>query len=201
MRAGAVLRTVWGRAALALLAVVAAALVVAAATGGLRTITSEQPTSAPGEVIDTGQVEVTVVEHVVTDRIYETILESVPGADAWLVLRVRALAVSDATVSALPAVVTPDVAVGEGYGEPDIILARDGSRGSQLHPGMAEDLLLLWPVRAADVPELLVVEVTPQERFWSALQDTWTWQDGAAPVRLEVPAGEPLPADVVAMLS
>lgn len=168
------------RVAVGALGVVAAATVALALTGGLRPVDVDVHVTA-GETVDVGPVRITPAGHLVTDDVYASGLESA-GASAWLAVQVRVEATGDRTLIAVPEVLgVPEELLVEmeeydASTYPVPVLLRDGKTRPQVHPGLPEEMLLLWPVaHPGDVPDDLELTLLGSRQYFSPSQAEWTW--------------------------
>ncbi|GAA4288531.1 hypothetical protein [Georgenia daeguensis] len=187
-----------GRATLVAAGVVVVALALTAAAGGFRAAgTTDLPDLPAGRPVDLGRVEVTVIDHLVTDQVETVRLESA-GAAAWLVVRARVEAAGDETVEVLPSMMQPPPGTTLAA-EPDMeVLLRDGTQLPQAHPGLPEEVAFLWAVRdPADVPDPLPITLLGSESYYSPiyLRDVWAGPEPVA--RTVVPAGAEIPEVLV----
>jgi hypothetical protein len=187
-----------GRAVLAAAAAFAVVLAVTAASGGFRTAaTTDLPDLPAGTPVDLGPVELTVLDHLVTDQVETSRLESA-GAAAWLIVRARVEVTGDETLEVLPRVLQPPPG-STITAEPDMqVLLRDGTSLPQTHPGLPEEVAFLWAVDdPADVPERLELTLLGSTSYYSPiyLQDMWASPEPVA--RTVPPAGGEIPAVLV----
>lgn len=199
-------RTPWGRAVVAVLAVLAVSAATLGLAGGLRAVQVAERRVVAGETVDVGPVRVTVLDHVVTDEILgSALLEE--GAGAWLGVRVEVAADETRTVRSLPDLVEPpddvllDLSEEDAYGYPREVLVSDGSEFPTLQPGLPEQVLLLWPVaEASDVPEDLEVTLLASERYYSRNARAMAWATEEPWALVSVPRTTRLPAAVLERL-
>lgn len=205
-RAVELVRTPWGRAGVAAVAVLAASTATLGLAGGLRTVEVEETRFAAGEVVDVGPVRVRVLDHLVTDEILVGDLAEA-GAGAWLGVRLEVAADDGRTVRTLPGLVEPpdDVLLPlseeDEYTYPREVLVSDGSEFPQIQPGLPEQVLLLWPVAdAADVPEDLDVTLLASEQYYSLNYRAMVWATAEPFARVTVPGAGRVPPAVLERL-
>ncbi|MBX9244205.1 hypothetical protein ICW40_05215 [Actinotalea ferrariae] len=168
------------RAAAGALGVLAAATAALALTGGLRPVDVDVRTQA-GETVDLGAVRITPTGHLVTDDVRAEQLEEAEAA-AWLAVEVLVEGTSDETLLSVPKVLDVPAGIMPELDEYDAslfpvpVLLRDGSDRPQVHPGLPEEMLLLWPVEDVDdVPDELELTLLGSEQYFSRSQNVLLW--------------------------
>lgn len=198
------------RAAVGGVVALAALAVGTTAAGGLAPHASAgagPERAGAGAVVDTGPFDLGVRSWTVTAEHDREGLDDA-GADAWLVVVVSALdtdresrRLDDAAVT-LPTDLPGGLELA-GDAEPDrperTLLVRDASTFPVLHPGLAEDVALLWPVTgagAAAPTEPLTVDVPRFEYRDMTIGGGRRWAETGAVVQVPAAPGA-LPGTLV----
>ncbi len=188
-----------GRAALAVAGALGLAVSVTAALGGFRAVPPEELlVVVAGEPVDLGPVAVTVLDHLVSDEVETSRLETIDGAGAWLVVRARVEVLDDATHDVLPDVLLPPPGTTLTDRPEMQVLLRDGTSLPQGHPGLAEEIAYLWPVaEPGAVPARLELELLGSTPYFSPAYGREMWGSPEPVARVGVPSTVEVPEVLV----
>lgn len=171
-------------------------------TGGFRAAT---PPSTPhveaGTPVDVGPVEVAAHAWTIRDDVEPDALAEIDRAAGWLIVDAEVRVVFDATTT-FPetALDLPEdlIADPEHTGPTRVVLGRDATMYPDLQPGLAERVLLLWPVTLAE-PESdeLTVGYVSSAREDSTLDSGQMWRIQGTAATTTVPRDDELGAALV----
>ncbi|MFC7404336.1 hypothetical protein [Georgenia alba] len=189
------LRTWWGRYVVVSCTAIVVLVGAVVAAGGLRSAEAVPlPEWQAGEQHDLGEVEATVLDHMVTDDVRADYLEYVDGpAVAWLVVRVE-VAAHEETVEFVPEVVAPPEGVVMGDEPETVVALQDGTTGPAIHPGLPQQVAYFWPLRdPRDVPDPLRMDVLVRPWAFSPTSNRYTWGQEEPAARITIPRNDTMP--------
>lgn len=165
----------WARWALGVAVILAVVAGVIGLRGGWDRVEPRGlPEVAPGELVDLRPHAVRVIEWTVTDEVELVALELETEADAWIAIHVEMTTKVDLSTG----IQTPTVQL---VGVPTTrnwpaTLRLDNTGGLyRLDPDLPVDVVLLFPVKQADVPDELTVALSTLTYMRSTLSEEMVW--------------------------